>query len=110
MRVAKRHGRLKSLWLFHHIALLIQDNCSYMKIIQIRDVPDTLYRQLKEIAEIERRSLSQQAIVMLAKGLQVEPTPKQRRIEVIDGIKRKAKKPSIPLSDPTILIRRDRSR
>jgi plasmid stability protein len=81
-----------------------------MKIIQIRDVPDSLYRQLKEIAEVERRSLSQQAIVMLAKGLQAEPTPKQRRIEVIDGIKRKAKKPNLMLTDPTTLVRRDRSR
>lgn len=43
-----------------------------MPILQIRDLPQALYDELSESAEINRRSLTQQAIVCLEKGLEKE--------------------------------------
>jgi plasmid stability protein len=41
-----------------------------MPTLQIRELPEDLYQALKTAAEQERRSLSQQAIVTLARGLE----------------------------------------
>ena len=82
-----------------------------MKSLQIRELPDHIYRRLAEEAERERRSLAQQAIVVLNRGLNVEVTEyKQRLRSVLQGrskIDRKIteKRPSFVDS-----IREDRDR
>ena len=50
-----------------------------MPLIQVRDIPDHIYRLLAERAKRERRSLAQEAVVTLARGLQVEVDAKARR-------------------------------
>ena len=80
-----------------------------MPLIQIRDVPDHIYRHLVEQAERERRSLAQQTVAVLAKGLQAELDPKARRRTLLAALQ------SAPplhgsLTDPAKLIREDRSR
>lgn len=81
-----------------------------MPVLQIRDVPDHIYLLLAEQAEKERRSLAQQAVAVLARGLEVELDPRGRRKQVLkriqDGL------PGVPrkLSDPVKLVRQDRQR
>ncbi|HYL36665.1 MAG TPA: hypothetical protein VEV17_12195 [Bryobacteraceae bacterium] len=81
-----------------------------MRLIQVRDVPDHLYRTLAEQAKIERRSLAQQVVAVLARGLQVELDAKARRKKVLDAIRAMDQKKTRRLSDPVKLIRQDRQR
>ena len=59
----------------------------FMPTLQIRKLPEDIYQALKEEAERERRSLSQQAIITLAKGLDVPLDFRERRKKVIAEIK-----------------------
>jgi hypothetical protein len=81
-----------------------------MPLLQVRDVPEHLYRLLVRQAEKERRSLAQQAIAVLAKGLQVEVDPKARRREALRKAATFNRKVGRHLPDPVRLIREDRDR
>lgn len=82
-----------------------------MPSLQVRDMPEELYRQLQRNAKREHRSISQQAIITIQKGLELREDSKTRRRELIeqilrDGIGFNTDK----LQDPTKLIREDRNR
>jgi hypothetical protein len=80
-----------------------------MPLIQVRDVPEHIYRRLVEQAGRERRSLAQQVVTVLARGLEVEQSPKARRKLILDEIR--ARGPiGLDLPDPVRLIREDRER
>ena len=81
-----------------------------MPLIQLRDVPDHIYRRLSEQAKSERRSLSQQTIAVLARGLEVEVDPRERRRRVLDEIRKLSGGPRRNLPDFATLIREDRER
>lgn len=81
-----------------------------MPMIQLRDVPENIYDALVEQARSERRSLAQQAILTLARGLQVDIDPMARRRRVIDAIRAGDHTPYVGLPDPAKLIREDRNR
>ena len=82
-----------------------------MTSLQVRDLPDRIYLKLQEEARKEHRSLAQQAIAALAKGLDMEINPKKRREDLL---KKLSKEPIITnnfsLPDPVQLIREDRER
>ena len=79
----------------------------HMPLIQVRDVPDHIYRLLSEQAEKERRSLAQQVVAVLARGLQLDLDAKARRQK---SSEKSAPVPPRKLSDPARLIREDRRR
>jgi hypothetical protein len=81
-----------------------------MPLIQVRDVPDHIYRLLAEQAEQERRSLAQQVVTVLARGLQVEVDAKSRRRRILQQIQSAALPQASKLSDAAKLIRKDRRR
>jgi hypothetical protein len=61
-----------------------------MPTLQIRKLPSHIYQALKKAAELERRSLSQQAIIALAKGLDIPLDFRERRKKVLDEIKKES--------------------
>jgi len=73
-----------------HSNLCLSLHKKIMPTLQIRKLPDNIYQALKDAAERERRSLSQQAIITLAKGLDVPFDFRERRREIIAEIKREA--------------------
>ena len=79
-----------------------------MASIQIRDVPDHIYRSLVDLAHREHRSLAQQVVAVLAAGLNVRLDAQTRRRELLE------KRPVISgvnkLPDAATLIRQDRER
>jgi hypothetical protein len=79
-----------------------------MPTIQVREVPEHIYRTLTEEAKRERRSLSQQIVATLAKGLELEADPKQRRRQVLAEMR--AASPIKWAFDPVAAIREDRER
>jgi antitoxin FitA len=82
-----------------------------MPSIQVRDLPEQIYRKLQINAKKDHRSLSQQAIVTLKKGLGIDENPKERRRMLVDQIlSRRVLIDSDKLDDPTNLIREDRNR
>ena len=81
-----------------------------MPLIQVRDVPEHIYRLLAEQAVRERRSLAQQAVAVLARGLQVEVDAKARRRALLGAIRSNPTSQARKLSDPAKLIREDRRR
>ncbi len=81
-----------------------------MPLIQVRDVPDDLYRLLAEQAAKERRSLAQQVVAVLARGLQVDLGAKARRQRVLQAIRAGGQAQTARLSDPARLIGKDRRR
>jgi len=81
-----------------------------MPTLQVRDVPEHIYRRLVDLAEKERRSLAQQTVAVLAKGLDVEADPKARRRKVLEEAKRLDLGRGKSLPDFVKLIREDRNR
>ncbi len=81
-----------------------------MPLIQVRDVPEHIYRLLTEQASQERRSLAQQVVAVLARGLQVELDAKGRRQKVLRAIPGGGPSNTRKLIDPVKLIRQDRAR
>jgi uncharacterized protein YeeX (DUF496 family) len=90
--------------------VFMQNTC-IMPTLQIRDLPQELYDELSESAEINRRSLTQQAIVCLEIGLQKENkvNAKQKAIEHLNQLRDEIK---IKMTSDDIIkmIREDRDR
>jgi hypothetical protein len=81
-----------------------------MPILQIRDVPMSVYKKLKEMAKTEKRSVSQQALLILEKGL-IRPEDRIARRKALFELIKKSWK-TLPKSklDSTKMIREDRDR
>jgi hypothetical protein len=77
-----------------------------MPTLQVRDVPEAIYKALAETAKRERRSLTQQALIAMERGLSMEDY-KLRRQTVLDEVRRQPIKLTL---DPVALVREDRNR
>lgn len=83
-----------------------------MPSLQVRELPDNIYHLLQEKANKEHRSLAQEAVITLAKGLETTASHKERRKKLLQTIV------DHPCSsnktghdiDPVPLIREDRER
>ena len=82
-----------------------------MPSIQVRDLPEQIYNKIKNNAQKDHRSLSQQAIVTLKKGLGIDENNKERRRILVDQImSRRVAFDIAKLENPVNLIREDRDR
>jgi plasmid stability protein len=83
-----------------------------MPSLQVRELPINIYRQLKQRSEAEYRSLAQEAIAILAKGLNVDLSAKERRAKLLLRIREQSKTKSklMPVIDVAMLVREDRER
>ncbi len=80
-----------------------------MPSLQIRKLPDTIYEALKVKARNEQRSLSQQAIIALSKGLDIPFDYLKRKKKLIKEIEQDVDKwEKIRHIDVAALIREDR--
>ena len=83
-----------------------------MALLQIKELPENIYSLLKQRTEAEHRSIAQEAIVLLAKGLDTSTSPKERRTRLLQKIEEEAELNSgtVAKLDPVELIREDRRR
>jgi plasmid stability protein len=81
-----------------------------MAMIQVRCVPGHIYRRLAEQAAREHRTLAQQALTVLSRGLGMEMDAKARRKKVLDAIAGMDHSQTRKLPDSARLIREDRNR
>ena len=61
-----------------------------MASLQIRKLPENIYFMLQQRAEAEHRSIAQEAIVLLGKGLDISIAPKERRARLLQKIEEEA--------------------
>jgi plasmid stability protein len=80
-----------------------------MTILHVRSVPDNLYRQLQQLADARKRSLSAQVITMLATAVEEEErrAMQAKTLASIQGRRFKAPKDAPTTLD---LLHEDRSR
>lgn len=83
-----------------------------MPSLQVRDLPEHIYRKLVDEAERQHRSLSQQAIAVLSKGLGMHEDPRERRRKVLERIRNNPIKINgkLDVDDIVAGIREDRER
>ncbi len=82
-----------------------------MPSLQVRNLPDALYQKLARAAAREHRSIAQQAVILLSKGLDCELDPKKQRNLLLESLKTgNSIVEEYPLSDPVASIRKDRDR
>ena len=79
-----------------------------MATLTIRDVPDELYKKLKERAERQRRSISKEAIVCLESALEtsrVDPDALKARVRRL-----REQSPDLEVTDEELRRARDEGR
>lgn len=81
-----------------------------MANFSLRDVPDELYQQIKEIAERERRSVNQQIMVLLERAVQQQKRPSADLLEQIDRQREAIAARVGIMPDSTEFIAEDRNR
>lgn len=80
-----------------------------MPTLHVRSVPDDLYKQLRYLAQIQRRSLSAQVVAMLQRALEIE-AQQQRQASLLDNIRRRRFIPAESAPDSIELLHEDRRR
>ena len=83
-----------------------------MASLHIRKLPENIYFLHKRRAEAEHYSIAQEAIVLLAKGLDTSTSTKERRARLLQKIEEEAelKSGTAAKLNPVELIREDRKR
>ncbi len=81
-----------------------------MPSLQVRELPENIYQLLQKKAADEHRSLSQEAIIVLAKGLNTSISHKARREKLLQSIAENQTNKNITEIDPVKFIQEDRDR
>jgi len=83
-----------------------------MPSLQVRDLPEHIYQKIVQLADYERRSITQETIVLLEKALEIEKQNKERRKVLFNSILNETSKNNQTQNvlDPIPLIREDRER
>ena len=82
-----------------------------MPSLQVRELPTVLYGALQERAKQEHRSLAQQAVITLARGMDMTEDAADRRRALLARIKNgEVCPPKVDLPDAATLVNEDRTR
>jgi plasmid stability protein len=81
-----------------------------MPTLQVRNLPDHIYRKIVERAKAKRSSITSEAIYLLQRSLEMDENIKEQRLALIKAIERKLVANVNVLPDPVDLIRADRDR
>lgn len=83
-----------------------------MPSLQVRDLPEHIYEKIVQLAEADRRSITQETIVLLEKALEIEEENKKRRRKLLDKIVEETKEENYQRKklNHVQLVREDRER
>lgn len=81
-----------------------------MPLLQIRDCPDDIYEEIKVTAHKQNRTIAQQTIVLLKKGLGQEESNRERRKITLEKIMSRKISDKAKEIDDAKWIREDRNR
>lgn len=81
-----------------------------MPLLQVRDCPEDIYKKIKYYAKCQNRTIAQQVVVVLEKGLGLDVPNIERRKKLLATIQsRNIVKKALSIDD-VALIREDRDR
>ena len=81
-----------------------------MALLQVRNFPDETYEVISRMAKTERRSISQQTILLIERGLAGGDSEKQRRLRAIERTLARQVPEAMKGVDFAAMIREDRDR
>jgi len=81
-----------------------------MPLLQVRECPEDIYRKVALVAKRQNRSIAQQVIVLLEKGLGQEESNVERRKQLLGKIEGRHIPDEVKAVDAVALIREDRDR
>ena len=81
-----------------------------MPLLQVRECPEDIYRKIMYAAKVENRTIAQQTVVLLEKGLGQQETNMLRRKNLLDRIQKRRIPEEIKAVDTALLVREDRDR
>jgi len=81
-----------------------------MPLLQVRDCPEDIYKKISFWAKKQNRTIAQQVISILEKGLQLEQPNIERRKALLEKIGSRVIKKEVNEIDDVALLREDRNR
>ncbi len=81
-----------------------------MPLLQVRNCPEELYREIAKVARREHRSIAQQVVVLLQSSLQVDIENCDRRVRLLDRVLSQSIPEAARSVDIVTMIREDRDR
>jgi len=81
-----------------------------MPLLQVRECPEDIYKKISIVAKSENRSIAQQVIVLLEKGLGQEQSNIERRRKLLERIEARDIGNREKDVDVVAMIREDRER
>ena len=81
-----------------------------MPLLQVRDFPADIYEEISFEARRQNRTIAQQTIVLIKKGLGEEISNKERRRLLLEEIRKNDIPEEVKAVDHVKLIREDRDR
>ena len=81
-----------------------------MPLLQVRECPEDIYRKIMYAAKVENRTIAQQTVVLLEKGLGQQETNMSRRKNLLDRIQKRRIPEEIKAVDAALLVREERDK
>ncbi|MDR1972835.1 MAG: hypothetical protein LBQ46_13050 [Treponema sp.] len=81
-----------------------------MPLLQVRDFPDDIYKEISLVAHKENRTIAQQTIVLIKKGLGKEEANKERRKRILEKIMARNIPEAVKVIDDVKFIHEDHER
>ena len=81
-----------------------------MPTLQVRNLPDHIYRKIVERAKAKRSSITSETIYLLQRSLEMDDNKKEQRLALIKAMEEEQLVGVKNLPDPVDLIRSDRDR
>jgi hypothetical protein len=81
-----------------------------MALLQVRNFPDEIYEAISKMAKAERRSISQQTVLLIEIGLAGGDSAKERKLRALERTLTRTVPEGMQGVDFAALIREDRER
>ena len=81
-----------------------------MPLLQVRECPEDIYKKISLVAKRQNRTIAQQIIVLLEKGLGQDQSNIERRKQLLNKIEKRIISEEVKKIDAVALIREDRER
>jgi len=81
-----------------------------MPTLQVRNLPEHLYRKIEELAKAKRSSITKETIYLLEKSLAMDEQREQSKNLLLEKMLLSAPANCEMLTDPVLLVREDRER
>jgi len=94
----------------HTYGCIMYARGEYMPLLQVRDCPEDIYKKVTIAAKRKNRTIGQQIVVLLEKGLGQEQPNIERRKQVLERIRARKIADDIKKVDAVALVREDRDR